>query len=149
MSLEDRGAQHDKEIVDKYHDPNASYQMSTYDYVMRPSATVLSGPIILSLPPVAEAKGRFYSIVARQADAVNTITITDDDDSECWIADIVLNGKCDRALLYSDGLCWIPIGGNPGGWPGAETTAAPGTSEAPTTTRQTTEAPTTTVPTTS
>jgi hypothetical protein len=51
------------------------------------------------------AKGRFYSIVARRADAANTITIADLDDSECW-ADITLNGKCDRALLYSDGLLW-------------------------------------------
>lgn len=104
--LEDRFAQHDKEVVDKFIDPAASVQMSTRDYVVRPSAA--TAPMVIVLPPVAEAKGRFYSIVVRDADVVNTITITDMDDSECW-ADIVLNGKCDRLLMYSDGLHWHPL----------------------------------------
>jgi len=108
MSLEDRGAQHDKEVVDKYIDPAANVEMATYDYVVRPSADQTTGPTTLVLPPVAEAKGRFYSIVVRKADAVNTITVTHRDDSECW-ADIVLNTKCDRLLMYSDGLFWHPL----------------------------------------
>ena len=103
MALEDRGAQHDKEVVDKFIDPGVSVQMSTRDYVIRPSA--LTAPMVLVLPPVAEAKGRFYSIVVRAADAVNTITVSDKDDSECWV-DIVLNSKCDALLMYSDGLFW-------------------------------------------
>ena len=106
MSLEDRGAQHDKEVVDKFIDPAVSVEMTTLDYVVRPSAS--AAPMVIVLPSVSEAKGRFYSIVARDADAVNTITITDKDDSECWV-DIVLNSKCDRVLLYSDGLLWHPL----------------------------------------
>lgn len=144
--LEDRGAQHDKVVVDKYHDPEVTYFMSTRDYVMRPSANGISGPIVMILPPVAEAKGRFYSIIARQADAVNTISITHLADSECWPADIVLNGKCDRCLLYSDGLAWLPCTGGPGQWPGVDSTSTPGTSQPPTTTPATTL--TTGVPTT-
>jgi hypothetical protein len=104
MALEDFGAQH-KEVVDKFIDPAATTVMTTSDYVVRPSADATTGPITLVLPPVAEAKGRFYSIVARAADAVNTITITDRDDSECW-GDIVMNSKCDSLLLYDDGLFW-------------------------------------------
>jgi hypothetical protein len=104
--LEDRFAQHDKEVVDKYIDPGASVEMTTLDYVVRPSA--LTAPMIIVLPPVAEAKGRFYSIVVRAADAVNTVTVSDRDDSECW-TDIVLNNKCDRLLMYSDGLFWHPL----------------------------------------
>ena len=144
MALEDRGAQHDKVPGDKYHDPNADYEMTTRDYVLRPSADGDSGPIVITLPPVAEAKGRWYSIIARNADAVNTITIVDNPgagglagDSECWIGDIVLNGQCDRALLYSDGLAWMPTG-PVGEWPGAATTAPPGTTTPPTTTAPTT-----------
>ena len=57
MALEDRGAQHDKVIVDKYVNPNDDYQMSTRDYVVRPSADPTSGPITVTLPAVAEAKG--------------------------------------------------------------------------------------------
>jgi hypothetical protein len=140
MALEDRGAQHDKVPVDKYHDPNADYTMTTRDYVMRPSADGDSGPITITLPPVSQAKGRFYSIICRNADAVNTVTIADNnDDSECWLGDIVMNGKCDRALLYSDGLAWMPMG-NVGDWPGAATTAPPGTTAPPTTAAPTTAA---------
>jgi len=84
---------------------------------------------------VAEAKGRFYSIIARDADGTNTITIQDKDDSECWEADIVLNGKCDSELLYSDGLAWIRV---------ASVTRGVGTTTiAPTTLATTTLAPTT------
>jgi len=103
MALEDRGAQHDKEVVDKFIDPAASVEMTTRDYVVRPSA--LTAPMGIILPPVAEAKGRFYSIVVRAADVINTITISDKDDSECW-EDIILDGKCDALLMYSDGLFW-------------------------------------------
>jgi hypothetical protein len=108
MALEDKGSQHHGEVVDKYIDPAVSIAMTTRDYVVRPEANGVSGPIVLALPPVADTKGRFYSIVVRDADVVNTITITDRDDSECW-ADIVLNSKCDRLLMYSDGLFWHPL----------------------------------------
>jgi hypothetical protein len=138
MSLEDRFAQHDKEVVDKYHNPEANYIMSVRDYVLRPAADGDTGPITITLPPVAEAKGRWYSIIARNADAVNTITIQDNnDDSECWLGDIVFNGKCDRALLYSDGLAWQNAIATPGGWPGLSTTVPPGT-HSPTTLAPTT-----------
>lgn len=140
MGLEQNNEQHYREVVDKYAAPIADYQMSTYDYVMRPSADGDTGPIILTLPPVAEAKGRFYSIIVRNADAVNTVTIADKDDSECWGGDIVLDGKCDRLLLYSDGLAWLP-GLAPGAWPGDLTTAPPGTTVAPTTSGATSAAP--------
>ena len=144
MSLEDRGAQHDKVVVDKYINPIVNFQMRTFDYVVRPLANAGTGPITITLPPVAEAKGRFYSIICRDADAVNTVTIADRDDSECWGGDIVMNGKCDRLLAYSDGLAWMVAFS--GGWPQASTTYPPGeTTLAPTTTstrQSTTLAPT-------
>ena len=144
MALEERGAQQDKIPGDKYVNPNADYEMSTYDYIVRPSADAASGPISVTLPRVTEARGRFYSIVCRNADGVNTVTLQDRDDSECWLADIVFDGKCDKMLMYSDGLCWHPLGaGGPGGWPGFDTTAGPGTTEPPTTAAPTTAAPTT------
>lgn len=111
MALEDRGAQHDKIIVDKYHDPAADYEMTSRDYVLRPSANGDSGPITITLPSVAEAKGRIYSILARDADGTNDITITDNgSDSECWTSDIVLDADCERLLIYSDGLAWVVLG---------------------------------------
>ena len=110
MALEDRGAQHDKEVVDKYIDPGVSVEMSTFDYVVRPTLTGAVSTVIV-LPAVSEAKGRFYSIVCRGLNG-NSVTITDKDDSECW-ADIVMNSKCDRLLMYSDGLFWHPLAAFP------------------------------------
>ena len=140
MGLEQNNEQHYREVPDKYVDPAAYYEMNTKDYIVRPNASKASGPIIVLLPRVAEAKGRFYSIICRNADPVNTVTIADRGDSECWANDIVMNGKCDRLFLYSDGLAWMPT--FTGGFPQASTTYPPGTSEAPTT-AAITEAPTT------
>lgn len=138
--LEDRFAQHDKIPGDTYVAPVADYTMRTFDYRLRPAADTPTGPFTITLPPVAEAKGRWYSIIARNADAVNTITIEDNnDDSECWLGDIVFNGKCDRALLYSDGMAWH-CAALPGSWPGLTTTPPPGT-KTPTTLAPTTASP--------
>jgi len=94
-------------VVDTYHNPQANYQMTVRDYVLRPLANHTTGAFTVTLPPVADAKGRFYSIIARTASAANAITIEDhNDDSECWGGDLTLNGKCDKALFYSDGLAW-------------------------------------------
>ena len=38
MGLEQNNEQHYREVVDKYVNPNANYQMTTRDYVGRPSA---------------------------------------------------------------------------------------------------------------
>ena len=108
--LEDRFSQHDKEVVDKFHDPEASYTMTVRDYVIRPYANADTGPITITLPPVSEAKGRFYSFLTREADAVNSITVTDNNsDSECW-DDTIFYSACESALWYSDGLYWHMLG---------------------------------------
>ena len=109
--LEDRFAQHDKVIVDKYHDPRTNYTMTVRDYVLRPYANADTGPIIITLPPVSMAKGRFYSILVREADAVNSVTITDNNsDSECWSGDVEYYEGCAPTLWYSDGLYWHMFG---------------------------------------
>lgn len=130
MSNEENFFQHHLVPGDKYVDPNASYEMSEYDYVVRPNAQG-AGPITITLPPVAKARGRFYTIIARTASAVNTITVVDQDDSECWNGDIVLDGKCDGLLLYSDGLTWIQVAGV-GKSIALATTAGPGSATATT-----------------
>jgi hypothetical protein len=107
MGLEDKGAQHHQIPGDVYILATADYTMRTWDYVMRAAANGTTGAFTITLPPVAEARGRKYSFVVRNADAVNTITIEDNnDDSECWLGDIAYNGKCDGNLFYSDGLKW-------------------------------------------
>ena len=107
--LEDKFAQHDKVVVDKYHNPTADYEMTTRDYVLRPRANGDTGPILITLPPVSEARGRFYSILCREAGWPNTVTISDRGDSECW-EDVVLYNSCEAMLWYSDGLYWHMLG---------------------------------------
>lgn len=104
MGLEQNNEQHYREVVDKYHAPLASYPMTTRDYVMRPDAA--AGAMTLTLPPVADAKGRWYSIIAEYADNTNTITITHKSDSEVWSGDVVLNEKGRGVMFYSDGMKW-------------------------------------------
>jgi len=145
MSLEYKGREQTT-VADKSVFPVADYEMSVRDYVVRPAANGLSGAFTVTLPPVGKAIGKFYSIVCRNADLVNTVTIEDDNnDSECWNGDYVMNGKCDAILFYSDGMFWhamddlaIHAGTTP-----APTTLAP-TTIAPTT-LLTTVAPTTTL----
>ena len=107
MALEDRSAEHDKVVVDKYHGPIANYSMTPYDYVLRPDSSAVVGHLTITLPPVAEAKGRWYSIIARSASATHNVIIQNLDDSEQWEGDITLNGTGQGALLYSDGLKWM------------------------------------------
>ena len=133
MGLEQNNEQHYREVVDKFVNPVANYQMTTRDYVVRPSANPDTGAITITLPAVACAVGRFYSIICRDADAHNTVTVADNDDSECWHGDIVLNSVCDRLLMYSDGLAWHVCSMLPGAWPGATTVPPGATTLAPTT----------------
>ena len=108
MALERLGAQHEMAVVDKYHDPTANYTMTAKDYVIRPSADDASGPITITLPPVALAKGRFYSIFLRDGDGTNTVTVDENHaDSERWfLTGIPFNERGQGAVFYSDGLRW-------------------------------------------
>jgi len=106
MALERLGEQHVNAVVDKFHDPVASYTMTTRDYVLRPYT--VGAAVTITLPPVAEAKGRFYSIVVKSITGVFYVTIEDNNnDSERWEGDIVLDAAGEGQLFYSDGLKWM------------------------------------------
>lgn len=91
-------------VVDKYVDPAAAYQMTTQDYVVRPDTS--SAAVTVTLPSVAEAAGRIYTVACRSAS--NAITLQDQDDSEAW-TDLTLDAVGDKVALYSDGLAWHVI----------------------------------------
>jgi len=109
MTLERFGEQH-VPVVDKSHHPQADYTMTTRDYVLRPDAVTNDAAITITLPPVAEAKGRIYSILTMRDEVTSLLTVTiedNNDDSEDWIADIVLNEGGQGAVFYSDGRKWM------------------------------------------
>lgn len=129
----ERTPEHSPQVVDQFINPIANTSMTVRDQLVRPSANPTTGAITITLPPVAEAKGRMYSILARDADATNDVTITDNDDTEYWVQDIVLDGPGQRVLLFSDGMVWHPFGGADG-IPGVSTDIPAGaTTAAPTT----------------
>jgi hypothetical protein len=101
--LEQNNAQQQGIPTKNFAAPTTTYQMTPYDFVLRPDSS--GGAFTITLPPVAECAGRWYSILVRLAG--NNITVADKDDSECWPGDITLDTKCDRLLLYSDGMTWL------------------------------------------
>jgi hypothetical protein len=106
----EKGFREQDTVMAKFVMPVADYQMSVRDYVVRPLAGDATGPFTVTLPPVEQAAGRWYSIVAREADVNANVTVEDHmDDSECWEGDFVLDGQCDAVLCYSDGLKWTCI----------------------------------------
>jgi len=108
MALERLGAQHGMAVVDTFVNPIADYTMTTRDYVLRPDAVTAAVAITITLPPVALAKGRIYSIVAKNATSILTITIQDNNnDSDGWEGDIVFDAADEGQLLYSDGMKWM------------------------------------------
>ena len=106
MSLE-KTAMEQREVPQKEQTFTAAGQIHVSTARVRLYADAVSGPYTVVLPPVAEAQGRDYFIVARQATAINFITVTHDNDSECWEGNVVFNGKCDKAIFRSDGQCWF------------------------------------------
>ena len=113
MALERLGAQH-MASVDKYAEPTtAAHQMTTRDYVVRVDAVDLASAVVVTLPPVSLAKGRYYTVMAK--DATNTYTVTVQDfqsdgglgDSESWQANVVFNEAGRGAVFYSDGQHWF------------------------------------------
>lgn len=61
----------------------------------------------LTLPPVNEAMGKFYSIVVRNG-TTWTVTVIDQGDSEIAVS-IAVAVDAGYAVLYSDGTCWYPL----------------------------------------
>ena len=105
MGLEQNNEQHYREVVDKYANPFVDYQMTTRDYILRPYT--VGEAITITLPPVAEAKGRFYSIVAGDITGAFYITVQNGDDSEGWEGDMTLSASGQAMTLYSDGRRWM------------------------------------------
>ena len=113
----------------------ADVELQVYQQTIRAYADVHSNDITVTLPNVTEACGKIYSILARDADNVNTVIIEDNNnDSEQWGGDYILDAPQDFIMLYSDGLKWCVICTNLTGQ--VEYTTLAVASDAPTTVAQ-------------
>lgn len=82
--------------------------LAPYEQVIEVNSAL--GTLGIYMPPVASAKGRFYSIIALTG-ATKTVTVYDSTlaPSHDWPGDISLNANLDRVLLFSDGKRWWVI----------------------------------------
>jgi hypothetical protein len=102
MSLEKRYLENDT-IQTKIKEVTATYAMKVWDQILHITAN--SGTAItITLPSVAEAKGKFYSIVMLLSNTGDA-TVTDLENDAAF-ADMVLTATADRVLVYSDGIQW-------------------------------------------
>ena len=79
----------------------AAHTLAVYEQVALVDSTL--GAITLTLPPVGEAKGKFYSILFQTDNG--DLTVQDQDDAYDW-TDLTVNDAGECLLLYSDGLKW-------------------------------------------
>ena len=79
--------------------------MSVHDFVVEVDITAAS--YTLTLPFVAEARGKIYSIQLVDADSYE-LTITDAGDDPRW-TDVVLGDDHDYLVLFSNGKRWFEL----------------------------------------
>ena len=103
--LEDRFAQHDKIPGSKYVEVFEDYELRTWDQVVLADTIVNNQPVTMTLPPVAEAKGRFYAVTVYKADSTRPLTIKDNGDSMSW-TDVIVEYPGAKYLFYSDSKSW-------------------------------------------
>jgi len=77
--------------------------MAVYERVVLVDTDTVDGTFTVTLPPVAEAAGKFYAV--HQIDDGGNTTIQDQDDSYDW-SNQTLTEDDDGVLLFSDGLKW-------------------------------------------
>jgi len=85
-------------------DADAAETLQVYEQVVLIDTDTNDGTFTLTLPPVAEAAGKFYAI--HLIDDGGDVTVQDQDDSYDWGGDYTLDADADGVLLFSDGLKW-------------------------------------------
>jgi len=106
MLEERRGFIDDGQVRDKYELAiTEATTLDVYDQVVECDST--GGAFAVTLPNVAEAKGKIYTIklVVDNGD----VTIQDQDESKHWGGDYTLDDAGDGYAFYSDGRKWWMI----------------------------------------
>ena len=81
--------------------------LEVWEQVVLVDTDTADGTFTLTLPPVGEAAGKFYTITL--IDAAGALTIQDQDDSNDWTNITTLDADNDGVMLYSDGLKWWTV----------------------------------------
>jgi len=81
--------------------------LEVFEQICLIDTDTVDGTFTLTLPPVGEAKGKFYSIIL--VDAAGAVTIQDQDDSYDWDDLSTLDADEDGILFFSDGMKWWTV----------------------------------------
>jgi len=104
MALVNRGDSVEKIVRT---DADHAETLQVYEQVVLIDTDTNDGTFTLTLPPVGEAAGKFYSITV--IDANGAVTIQDQDDSIAWSNISTLDADTDGVVLFSDGLRWWTV----------------------------------------
>ena len=89
--------------------PEATYSMSIRDTIVRASTVIGGGgAFVITLPPVAKAAYRMYSIMMAALNGSEYITL-EDYKNDAGFSNVTLNAVNDQILLYSDGYFWYTL----------------------------------------
>ena len=77
--------------------------LDVFEQICLIDTDTVDGTFTVTLPPVGEAKGKFYSI--NLVDDGGNVTVQDQDDSYDW-TNQTLTADADGVLLFSDGMKW-------------------------------------------
>ena len=89
-------------VLDKFAKKTADATLNVRETLVYADST--DGAFTITLPPVGEAKGLFFSIYMT-ADGGN-VTIADGDDSQGWDGDYTLDAVDEGKCFFSDGVGW-------------------------------------------
>lgn len=88
-------------VKDKHRTLTADVSINVWDQACIIDST--DGAFTVTLPPVAEAKGKIYTFYMTVDGG--DVTIQNRDDCPDW-TDLSFTAITDKAILYSDGLIW-------------------------------------------
>lgn len=88
---------------------NVSRTLTVYEQVVY-CVTGDTYTVTITLPPVSEARGKFYCVKLITDDGQN-VTVQDQDDSYDWAAtgDLTLSSVTDFGIFFSDGHKWYEL----------------------------------------
>lgn len=88
---------------------SSNYKMSASDHVIIATSAESDGTAIITLPPKAEACGKFYSIYAPTGASAGDISVYDKEAGSEWSTNGDLDADADALVAYCNGAIWIAL----------------------------------------
>jgi hypothetical protein len=84
-----------------------TYTMTASEQAIIVASGHADNTLTLTLPPVQEAAGKFYFIIA--TNGATATTTVEDDGGDAGYADLTMDADADHVLIYSTGERWLTV----------------------------------------